>query len=68
MKVKKAIQKPKCSKAATAPAKQRLAELKQSKVVAPKERTYINFDFFYKRTLFRSMTIFYKQEFKTYFE
>lgn len=63
IKVRKAI----CKAPAKAPAaKQRLSELKQRAGAGSK--SYMNFDFFYKRTLFRTMTIFYKQEFKVYFD
>jgi len=40
--------------------------VKQEKIARKKQ--YQNFDFVYKRTLFRSMMIFFKTEFKPYLE
>ena len=41
---------------------------KEAKLEEPEEKYYKNFDFYFKRTSFRTMTLFFKMTFKPYFD
>ena len=44
------------------------AKIAKTSKVAPSNKAYMNFDFYFKRTLFRTMTEFYKFSFKEHYE
>jgi hypothetical protein len=48
-------------------ATEKLQNVKTSKT-APSNKSYMKFDFYFKRTLFRTMTEFYKFSFKEHYE
>lgn len=60
MKIHKQIKKP-------AKAEVVIADIK-AKTASASNKSYMNFDFYFKRTLFRTMTLFYKQSFKRQFD
>lgn len=59
-KIHKAIKKP--AKAAIVSCESK------AKVTTASSKAYMHFDFYFKRTLFRTMTLFYKQSFKSHFD